>query len=133
MRGMLKGRRVHAVVRRRAAIVHFSPMQSDGLLPRIFATHKMLRPILYSLVLLFLANTGPSFGQQPPHPQLEPAELKELIRLASLSLSEYRAKFKDLTADEEQKVEEYDSEGNLKRRRRIVSDLVIYQSQLDTS
>jgi hypothetical protein len=30
-------------------------------------------------------------------------------------------------------VEEYDSEGKLKRQRRVVSDLIIYQSQLDTS
>ena len=96
-------------------------------------THKMLRRILYLLVLLSLTNTGPSFGQQPTHPQLNSAELQELIRRAGLIVSEYRAKFKDLTADEEQKVEEYDGEGKLKRQRRIVSDLIIYQSQLDTS
>jgi hypothetical protein len=96
-------------------------------------THKMLRYILYSLVLLSLMNTSLCFAQQPPRPQLNPAELKELIRLAGLSVSEYKAKFKDLTADEEQKVEEYDSEGKLKRQRRIVSDLIIYQSQLNTS
>ena len=93
----------------------------------------MLRCILYSLVLLSLMNTGLSFGQQPTHQQLDPAELKELIRLASLRIGEYKAKFKDLTADEEQKVEEYDSEGKLERQRRIVSDLVIYQSQFDPS
>jgi hypothetical protein len=96
-------------------------------------THKMLRRIIYSLVLLILTDTGLSFGPQPPHPQLDPTELKELIRLASLSISEYKAKFKDLTADEKQKVEEYDSEGKLKRQRQIVSDLVIYQSQFDAS
>lgn len=93
----------------------------------------MLRRILYLLVLLSLTNTGPSFGQQPPPPPLDPAELKELISLAGLRVSEYKARFKDLTADEEQKVEEYESEGKLKRQRRIVSDLIIYQSQLDTS
>jgi hypothetical protein len=96
-------------------------------------THKMLRYILYPLVLLSLMNTSPCFAQQPPRPQLDSAELKELIRRANLSVSEYKAKFKDLTADEEQKVEEYDGEGKLKRQRRIVSDLIIYQSQLDTS
>jgi hypothetical protein len=96
-------------------------------------THKMLSRILYLLVLLSLTNTGPSFGQQPTYPQPDSAELEELIRRAGLSVSEYKAKFKDLTADEEQNVEEYDSEGKLKRQRRIVSELVIYQSQLDTS
>jgi hypothetical protein len=59
--------------------------------------------------------------------------LEEFTRRASLSVSEYKAKFKDLTADEDQKVEEYDSQGKLKRQRRIVSELVIYQSQLDIS
>jgi hypothetical protein len=96
-------------------------------------TQKMLRRILYLLVLLSLTSTGPSYGQQPTHPQPNSAELQELIRRASLSVSEYKAGFKDLTADEEQKVEEYDGEGKLKRQRRIVSDLAIYQSQLDTS
>ena len=96
-------------------------------------TQKMLKRILYLLVLLSMANTDLCFGQQSAHPQLNSAELEELIRRARLSVSEYKAKFKDLTADEEQKVEEYDGEGKLKRQRRIVSELVIYQSQLDTS
>jgi hypothetical protein len=107
--------------------------QDDGLLPCIFANSKMLRRILYLLVLLSLTNTGPSFGQQPSYPQPSSAELEELVRRARLGVSEYKAKFKDLTADEEQKVEEYDGEGKLKRQQRIVSDLIIYQSQLDTS
>jgi hypothetical protein len=78
-------------------------------------------------------NTSLCFAQQPTRPQLDSAELKALLRRASLSVSEYKAKFKDLTADEDQKVEEYDSEGKLKRQRRVVSDLIIYQSQLDAS
>jgi hypothetical protein len=93
----------------------------------------MLSRLLYLLVLLTVACTGSSFVQQPTQPQPNSAELEELIRRARLSVSEYKAKFKDLTADEEQKVEEYDSEGKLKRQRLIVSELVIYQSQLDTS
>ena len=96
-------------------------------------THKMPGRILYLLVLLSLTNTVPSFGQQPTRPQPNSAEVEELTRRASLSISEYKAKFKDLTADEEQKIEEYDGEGKLKRQRRIVSELVVYQSQLDTS
>ena len=93
----------------------------------------MLRSILYLIVLLSLTNTGPSLGQQPARPQPNSAELEELTRRAALSVSEYKAKFKDLTADEEQGVEEYDGEGKLERQRRIVSELVIYQSRLDTS
>jgi hypothetical protein len=93
----------------------------------------MLRRILYSLALLSLLGAAPSSGQQPPSPQPGPAELEELVRTAGLRASEYKAKFKDLTADEDKQVEEYDSEGKVKRRRRIVSDLIIYQSQLDAS
>jgi hypothetical protein len=40
--------------------------------------------------------------------------------------------FKDLAAEETQKVEEYGDKG-LKRRREVVPDLIIYQSQLDSS
>jgi hypothetical protein len=96
-------------------------------------THKMRSRLLYSLLLLFLTNTVPAFGQQPTRPQPDPAELAELTRRAGLSVSEYKARFKDLTADEGQKIEEYDGEGKLDKQRRIVSDLIIYQSQLDTS
>lgn len=73
---------------------------------------------LYSLAFLFFVVT-PSFGQQ------------EVINRATLGISDYRAKFKDLTAEEEQTVEEYDDKGKLKKQRRIASDLFIYQSQLD--
>jgi hypothetical protein len=93
----------------------------------------MLRRILCSLVLLSLINAAPSSGQQPPRPQANTDGLKELIRSAGLRVKEYKAKFKDLTADEEQQVEEYDDTGKITRRRRVVSDLIIYQSQLDAS
>ncbi|MFY9620812.1 MAG: hypothetical protein WAM70_16640 [Pyrinomonadaceae bacterium] len=59
--------------------------------------------------------------------------MNELIRLAELKTREYREKFKDLSAEEEQEIVEYDIAGVVIRRRRIVSDLIIYQSQLDTS
>jgi hypothetical protein len=93
----------------------------------------MLKRILILLALLTLTNTSQPFGQQPTAPRLTPTEVKELIRVAGLKINEYRDKFKDLTADEEQTVEEYNGEGKLKRQRRIVSDLIIYQSQLDSS
>jgi hypothetical protein len=91
----------------------------------------MFRRILYVLVSLSLMSTGPSLAQQTANSQPGPAEVKELIRRASISMSEYKTRFKDLTAEEDQRVEEYDSEGKLKKQRRIASDLVIYQSQLD--
>jgi hypothetical protein len=91
----------------------------------------MFRRILYSLALLFLIGTTPSFAQQPAQPEVESAELKELIRRAGIRLNEYRTGFKDLIAEEEQRVEEYDSRGKLEKERRIASDLIIYESQLD--
>jgi hypothetical protein len=91
----------------------------------------MLKRTLILLALLALANTLQTFGQQPAAPPLTPAELEGLVRSAELRVNEYRDKFKDLTAVEEQEIEEYEADGKLKRQRRIVSDLIIYQSQLD--
>jgi Sec-independent protein translocase protein TatA len=91
----------------------------------------MFKHIVYLLALLSLISASQSFGQQPTHTEPGSAELKELIRRAGISMNEYKARFKDLAAEEEQKVEEFDSQGKLKKQRRIASDLVIYQSQLD--
>lgn len=92
----------------------------------------MIKPFLYLLACLFLI-TGAAFAQQPAQPGVESAELTELIRRAGIGMNEYKAGFKDLSAEEEQKVEEYDDQGNLKKQRRIASDLIVYQSQLDPS
>ncbi|MDX6614152.1 MAG: hypothetical protein QOD75_3338 [Blastocatellia bacterium] len=94
---------------------------------------KMFRSILYPLILIFLNNASPAFGQQRPSAQLDPAALNEFLSKAGRRVSEYKAKFIDITADEDQKVEEYDLAGKLKRQRRITSKLIIYQSQLDPS
>jgi Sec-independent protein translocase protein TatA len=91
----------------------------------------MFKRILCLLALVSLISAGPSFAQQPTQPEVEPAELKELIRRAGIRMSEYKTGFKDLAAEEEQKVEEYDKQGKLEKQRRIASELVIYQSQLD--
>ena len=92
----------------------------------------MLKHILRSLVALSCLFTGSSFGQQPAPQTSEAAAPAELISKASLRTREYQEKFKDLTAEETQRVEEYGDKG-VKRRREIVSDLIIYQSQLDSS
>jgi hypothetical protein len=91
----------------------------------------MFKHILYLLAFLCLTSASQSFGQQPAHTELGSAEVKDLVRRAGISMWEYKARFKDLTAEEEQKVEEYDSQGKLTKQRRISSELVIYQSQLD--
>lgn len=97
----------------------------------LYPTHKMLKRVLCSLAFLLLTNASISFAQQAPQPAADQAELNELISRAAIKMKEYKTGFKDLTAEEEQKVEEYDDKGKLKKQRRIASDLFIYQSQLD--
>jgi hypothetical protein len=84
----------------------------------------MFMRFFYLLAFLSVLSVTSS-GQQP-----EP-DLKELMHRAGIATDEYKAKFKDLTAEEDQKIEEFDEQGKLQKQRRIESDLVIYQSQLD--
>ncbi|HEX6184473.1 MAG TPA: hypothetical protein VFZ44_11375 [Pyrinomonadaceae bacterium] len=92
----------------------------------------MMKHILCLLVALSFLSPGASFGQQPATPSSDAAATAELISRATLRTREYRERFKDLTAEETQRVEEYEDDG-LKRRREVVSDLIIYQSQLDSA
>ena len=57
----------------------------------------MFKRFVYLLAFLSLISAGPSFGQQTTNIDSRPAELKELIRRAALGMSEYKARFKDLT------------------------------------
>jgi hypothetical protein len=93
--------------------------------------HKMRSRVLSACALVSMLSAGPAFGQQSPRPQLDRAGLNEFLVLAARRVSEYKTKFIDITADEDQKVEEFDLAGKLKRQRRISSKLIIYQSQLD--
>ena len=83
-----------------------------------------MKYLLVSFLAALMALSA-SFGQQSE------SELNDLIRRAGLGVREYQLKFKDLTAEEERKIEEYDQQGKLEKQRRISADLVIYQSQLD--
>lgn len=91
-----------------------------------------MKHLLRSLVLLSLVGPGFAFSQQPAPGAPDAAATADLINRAGLRRAEYREMFKDLAAEETQRVEEYGDEG-LKRRREIVSDLIIYQSQTDGS
>lgn len=92
----------------------------------------MLKNILGLLFALFFVAPGPSFGRQSAPPTSDAAAPAELIGRAAARRREYMERFKDLTAEETQRVEEYGDEG-VKRRREVVSDLIIYQSQMDGS
>jgi hypothetical protein len=92
----------------------------------------MLKNILRLLVALSFLSPGASFAQQPTPPPSDDAATAELIGRAAARIAEYKERFKDLIAEETQRIEEYGDKG-LKRRREVVSDLIVYQSQLDSS
>jgi hypothetical protein len=92
----------------------------------------MLKHILRLFVALSFLSPGASFGQQPATQAWDAAATAELISRATLRTLEYRERFKDLTAEETQRVEEFEGDG-VKRRREIISDLIIYQSQMDSA
>lgn len=92
----------------------------------------MLKDILRLLVALSFLAPGSAFGQASAPRTSDTAAPAELIGSAGLRTREYMERFKDLIAEETQRVEEYGAEG-VKRRREVVSDLIIYQSQLDGS
>ncbi|HEX6189910.1 MAG TPA: hypothetical protein VFZ40_17670 [Pyrinomonadaceae bacterium] len=94
-------------------------------------THNVLKRLLCSLAFLLLTNASISLAQEPPQPPPDQSELNELIRRAAIRVTEYKTRFKDLTAEEEQTIEEFDAQGNLEKQRRVASDLFIYQSQVD--
>jgi hypothetical protein len=98
---------------------------------RRLTNNRMLKRVLYLLAFLSVISAETSLAQQTTQPKVEPVELKDLIRRAGIKLNEYRTGFKDITAEEEQRVEEYDKQGKLEKERRIASDLIIYQSQQD--
>jgi hypothetical protein len=92
----------------------------------------MLQNIICLLVALSFLAPGSSPGRQSAPQASDAAATAELLSRAGARRSEYMERFKDLIAEETQRIEEYGPEG-LKRRREVVSDLIIYQSQLDSS
>jgi hypothetical protein len=92
----------------------------------------MLKDILRLFVALSFLSPGSALSQQTAPRASDAAATAELIRRAAARTREYRERFKDLTAEETQRVEEYGDKG-LKRRREVVSDLIVYQSRLDGS
>jgi hypothetical protein len=92
----------------------------------------MMENILRLFVALSFLAPASSFGRQSAPQAPDAAAPAELISRAAARVAEYKERFKDLIAEETQRIEEFGNEG-LKRRREIVSDLIIYQSQIDTS
>ena len=90
------------------------------------AVSAMIRHIIGSIIILCVVGTAAVRGQQPTLP------LEEILKKAGTRLREYVDAFKELHAEETQKTEEYDDDG-LKKRREIVSDLIVYQSPINDS
>src|SRR5688572_11926882 len=91
-----------------------------------------IRQIICSFMILSLLGASASLAQRALETAPEPVSIEELVRKAGSMRREYIEAFKDLNAEETQRVEEYDDKG-LKRRRDIVSDLIVYQSALDAA
>jgi hypothetical protein len=84
-----------------------------------------LRPIAIALLLAV-----PAFAQSAS-PTISRLRLEQLLGQAGARAAEYFALFKDLTAEETKTVEELRETGAVSRRREIVSDFIVYRSQLD--
>ncbi|MDX6695547.1 MAG: hypothetical protein QOF02_3150 [Blastocatellia bacterium] len=84
------------------------------------------------LLLLPLASYAQETAARPaPKPVAPP--LESLLNQAAERTLEYTNVFKDLMAEERQTVELYDPSGQLMRQRRLLSDFVVYQSQLKST
>ena len=87
--------------------------------------------ILLALLCSFDATPAQEAGQPSSAASITPAQLERFLDAALIRTNEYTASFRDLTAEEKQSVELYDTRGKLIRRREIVSDFIVYQSRFD--
>lgn len=90
---------------------------------------------LCALVALTLMPRAASAQEATTKPASQPVvmPLESLLDKAYERTIEYTNVFKDLMAEERQTVELYDAGGILRRQRRIVSEFVVYQSQLKST
>lgn len=92
--------------------------------------------LLCSLIFMALAGSlqatlAQIADQSSSASTVTPEQLGRLLDSAFLRTMDYTASFRDLTAEEKQTVELYDTRGLLIRQRTIVSDFVVYQSRFD--
>ncbi len=84
---------------------------------------------------LFCADGAPARQQQdfPPIPTAAQRRLDRFLGDAAARTDEYFSLFQDLTAEETKTIEIFRGSSEVSRVRRIVSDLVVYQAQLDNA
>src|SRR4051812_34549698 len=83
-----------------------------------------------TIVALICALALPAAARRQA-PTVEQLRLDEFLGEASARAAEYFALFKDLTAEETKTVEKFRGSGQLAERRQVLSDFVVYRSQLD--
>jgi hypothetical protein len=100
-------------------------------------TVKILICYLLFAMFFFPRRAAQQSLPSPPQNQIAPtmsaAELNELLARAAARTLEYKDAFRNLTAEETQFVEVFDASGQLERRRQFISDLIVYESQLDAA
>jgi hypothetical protein len=77
--------------------------------------------VFWTLLLLSFASAN---GQK-----LSDSELKAFLEAASEKTSEYSNVFKNLTVEEIKTFETYDKDGKIKRRKKVLSDLIVYEPE----
>ena len=97
-------------------------------------TKSFIRPILQFLLLfmpyilifwtLLLTSFASANGQK-----LSDSELQTFLRTATEKTSEYSNVFKNLTVEEIKTFEIFDKDGKTKSRKKIVSDLIVYEPE----
>lgn len=91
--------------------------------------------LLCALAAITLALPKPTAAQDNAQgfiAKTDATQLETFLNQAYNRTVEYTGIFKDLMAEERHTIELYNGDGQLIQRRRIISDLVIYQSQVDS-
>jgi hypothetical protein len=74
----------------------------------------------------------PAWAQQAEAPMTN-AQLTALLEQVGANSERYTKTFKDLTAEEQRHFELFASDGKLDKQHRLVTDLIVYQSQRNTN
>jgi hypothetical protein len=98
------------------------------------STTNLFCAVTLALVAFILPRAIEAQDARPqPDSKQNEAQLDSLLNQAAMRTREYTNVFKDLMAEERQTIELYDANGLLLRSRRLLSDFVVYQSQLDSA
>jgi hypothetical protein len=93
--------------------------------------YRLLVLVLSAFVYSSPHSIRATAGQLSDNFIIAQAELENLLTTARAHVASFPTVFKDLAAEETKTVEIYEKPGALSGKRRIVSDLIVYQSQHD--